>query len=83
VCTAQTSAYGVYGIEKVWRQLKREGHKVGRDRVARLMDDLELSGVVAASANAQPTRQMSVNDRPTLSSVSSPHPHRTSCGSPI
>jgi putative transposase len=38
--------FGVYGIEKVWRQLKREGHKVGRDRVARLMDDLELSGVV-------------------------------------
>jgi putative transposase len=38
--------FGVYGIEKVWRQLNREGHKVGRDRVARLMDDLELSGVV-------------------------------------
>ena len=38
--------FGVYGIEKVWRQLNREGIKVGRDRVARLMDDLELSGVV-------------------------------------
>jgi putative transposase len=38
--------FGVYGIEKVWRQLNREGHKVGRDRVARLMDDLDLSGVV-------------------------------------
>jgi putative transposase len=38
--------FGVYGIEKVWRQLKREGHNVGRDRIARLMDDLELSGVV-------------------------------------
>jgi putative transposase len=38
--------FGVYGIEKVWRQLNREGHKVGRDRIARLMDDLELSGVV-------------------------------------
>jgi putative transposase len=38
--------FGVYGIEKVWRQLNREGHRVGRDRVARLMDDLELSGVV-------------------------------------
>lgn len=38
--------FGVYGIEKVWRQLKREGHTVGRDRVARLMDDLKLSGVV-------------------------------------
>ncbi len=38
--------FGVYGIEKVWRQLNREGHKFGRDRVARLMGDLELSGVV-------------------------------------
>lgn len=37
---------GVYGIEKVWRQLNREGIKVGRDRVARLMDGLGLSGVV-------------------------------------
>jgi putative transposase len=38
--------FGVYGIEKVWRQLNREGIKVGRDRVARLMDGLDLSGVV-------------------------------------
>ena len=38
--------FGVYGIEKVWHQLNREGVKIGRDRVARLMADLELSGVV-------------------------------------
>jgi putative transposase len=38
--------FGVYGIEKVWRQLNREGHAVGRDRVARLMDELNLTGVV-------------------------------------
>jgi putative transposase len=38
--------FGVYGIEKMWRQLNREDIKVGRDHVARLMDDLELSGVV-------------------------------------
>jgi putative transposase len=38
--------FGVYGIEKVWHQLKREGKQVGRDRVARLMDALELKGVV-------------------------------------
>ena len=36
----------VYGVKKVWRQLNREGHAIGRDRVARLMDDLDLSGVV-------------------------------------
>lgn len=38
--------FSVYGIEKVWRQLNRDGIKVGRDRVARLMDDMDLSGVV-------------------------------------
>ena len=39
-------SFSVCGIEKVWRQLNREGHEVGRDRVARLMDDLGLRGVV-------------------------------------
>jgi putative transposase len=38
--------FGVYGIEKVWRQLNREGVGVGRNRVARLMRELNLEGVV-------------------------------------
>jgi putative transposase len=38
--------FDVYGVEKVWLQLCREGIQVGRDRVARLMADLELEGVV-------------------------------------
>ena len=38
--------FGVYGVEKLWRQLLREGFAVGRDRVARLMHELELRGVV-------------------------------------
>jgi putative transposase len=46
VARVHRNNFGVYGIEKVWRQLNREGHKVGRDQVARLMDGLELSGVV-------------------------------------
>jgi putative transposase len=46
IARVHAANFGVYGIEKVWRQLNREGHTVGRDRVARLMDDLELSGVV-------------------------------------
>jgi putative transposase len=37
--------FGVYGVEKVWRQLNREGIVVGRDRVARLMQELNLEGV--------------------------------------
>ena len=36
--------FAVYGTRKVWRQLCREGVEVGRDRVARLMADLGLSG---------------------------------------
>ncbi len=37
--------FGVYGAEKVWRQLGREGIAVGRDRVARLMASCSLRGV--------------------------------------
>ena len=36
----------VYGVEKVWKQLRRERTEVGRDRVARLMAELELVGAV-------------------------------------
>jgi putative transposase len=38
--------FGVYGIDKVWAQLNREGVKVARCTVARLMQDLGLRGVV-------------------------------------
>ena len=34
----------VYGVRKVWRQLHREGCDVGRDRVGRLMAELDLCG---------------------------------------
>jgi putative transposase len=38
--------FGVYGARKVWLQMNREGFKIGRDRVARLMAALGLEGVV-------------------------------------
>jgi transposase InsO family protein len=38
--------YRVYGAHKVWKQLNREGLKVARCTVARLMRDLRLRGVV-------------------------------------
>jgi len=38
--------FQVYGAEKLWRQLGREGIAVGRDRVARLMGELGIRGVV-------------------------------------
>jgi putative transposase len=42
--------FAVYGAEKVWRQLGREGVTVGRDRVARLMRELGLAGATRAKA---------------------------------
>jgi putative transposase len=38
--------FEVYGAEKIWRQLAREGIQTGRDRVARLMRELGIRGVV-------------------------------------
>ena len=38
--------FGVYGVRKVWRQMKREGVYVARCTVARLMRDLGLQGVI-------------------------------------
>jgi putative transposase len=38
--------FGVYGADKVWAQLNREGHRVARCTVERLMRDLGLRGAV-------------------------------------
>ena len=37
--------FGVYGVRKLWRALRREGSPIGRDRAARLMTALGLTGV--------------------------------------
>ena len=36
--------FAVYGVRKVWRQLRREDFDIGRDRVGRLMGELGLCG---------------------------------------
>jgi putative transposase len=46
IARVHTENFGVYGVEKIWRQLNREGVRVGRDRVARLMRELNLEGAV-------------------------------------
>jgi len=56
--------FGVYGIEKVWRQLLRDGVQVGRDRVARLMRNLGLAGAVRGK-RLHTTRPADVGERPT------------------
>lgn len=56
--------FGVYGVEKVWRQLNREGTRVGRDRVARLMDELDLEGVVRGKRKHITTWPAELDTRP-------------------
>jgi putative transposase len=46
IARAHKENFDVYGTEKVWKQLRREGIEVGRDRVGRLMAELELEGAV-------------------------------------
>ncbi len=38
--------FRVYGVRKVWHQLKREGHHLARCTVARLMRGMGLQGVI-------------------------------------
>lgn len=38
--------FSVYGVRKVWRQMQREGFRIARCTVARLMADLGLQGVI-------------------------------------
>lgn len=38
--------FRVYGVRKVWRQLKREGFDIARCTVARLMRSMGLQGII-------------------------------------
>ncbi len=44
ISRVHTDNFAVYGVRKVWHQLRREGVEVGRDRVGRLMGELGLCG---------------------------------------
>jgi putative transposase len=50
--------FGVYGAPKIWAQLNREGHRVARCTVERLMRDLGLRGAV----RGRPKRTTIVDD---------------------
>jgi putative transposase len=56
--------FGVYGARKVWRQLGREGIAVGRDRVARLMGELGVCGVVRGRPRRTTTPAEPAEERP-------------------
>ena len=55
--------FGVYGVRKVWRQLRREGVAVARGTVARRMRRLGLQGAVRGR-RAKTTRAVVQGERP-------------------
>jgi putative transposase len=56
--------FGVYGPRKVWRQLRREGHRVARCTVERLMRQMGLAGAVRGRAWKVTTQSQPALDRP-------------------
>ena len=48
---------GLYGVLKMWHALRREGHVVGRDRVARLMRQAGISGIVRGAHRTITTKR--------------------------
>ena len=55
--------FGVYGVRKVWRQMKREGFDIARCTVSRLMRQMGLKGAVCGKSV-----------RTTISDTSAPSP---------
>src|SRR3546814_19167864 len=75
--------FKVYGVRKVWRQLRREGFDLARSTVERLMRELGLQGVIPGkpvkttiSDNAAPCPLDQVN-RPFQDPA--PHMLRSEC----
>ena len=65
--------FGVYGVDKVWAQLNREGVRVARCTVARLMRELGLRGVVRGKPKFT-TIPGAEADRPRISSITASAP---------
>ena len=74
--------FGVYGVRKVWKALRRLGVEAGRDQVARIMRAVDLQGPPARRRGAPPDPPPSSGVRPTWCSARSPRPPRTGCGWP-
>jgi putative transposase len=52
-----TANRGVYGERKLWHALRRQGHKLGRDQVGRLMRIVGISGVIRGQHRTRTTRR--------------------------
>ena len=48
--------FGVYGVRKIWRQLKREGFDAARCTVERLMQTMGVQGVIRGKPVRTTTR---------------------------
>jgi transposase InsO family protein len=72
--------FGVYGVRKVWRQLRRENVQAARCTVARLMRDLGLQGVIRGKPKRTTVSDKSGPVRSTASTGDSGHRRRTGCG---
>lgn len=64
ICRVHEENHGVYGVRKVWPQLLRKGWRVGRDRVARLMREMGLEGVVRGGKKPRTTMAKKDDERP-------------------
>jgi putative transposase len=53
----------VYGAERTWRELRRRGVSVGRDRVARLMREEGMAGVIRGRRQTTTIRDQSLAAR--------------------
>ena len=63
ICRVYDKHFGVYGVRKVWRQLRREGVAVARCTVARLMRRMGLQGAVRGR-RAKTTHSVVHSERP-------------------
>jgi putative transposase len=59
-----TEHFQVYGLRKVWRQMGREGLRVARCRVRRLMREMGLAGAVRGRAWVTTTQSQANAPRP-------------------
>lgn len=50
----------VYGVRKVWHQMRREGFDIARCTVARLMKDIGIEGVIRGKKPRTTTRRYPV-----------------------
>src|SRR6266851_1431815 len=64
ICRIWNENHQVYGPRKVWRQMGREGLRVARCRVRRLMREMGLAGAVRGRAWVTTTQADPAADRP-------------------